>query len=378
VTLKYPPSRMEVFRPSIGEEEIAAVADTLRSGWIGAGPKVEEFEREWAAHIGVERECVVSVNSATEALYHIFNHILLYREDIQKVLLPDNAYIGTANAIRQNGLNLSLFDIDAHTLNFKGKFVGPNHAFVTQHYGGHPQYPVMGVNTILIEDCSHAPLSSHFGKRCGTVGDFSVWSFDAMKIMTAGDGAMLYCKSADDAQVIRESTRLGMDSPSGASKAGDRWWEYRVSKPSNRAIMNDMQAALGLVQLRRLPDMVARREQIWNQYQLLLSDSDTDAHWYTLPPEPGPHDYSSYYCYWLQFPLGENRDRLAVYLREQGIYTTVKYWSVHWAYGWPDDNLVSSEWAAKHTLNLPLHANLTQEQVELICDTVLSFNAYSG
>lgn len=369
---------IQVFQPTIGPAEQAAAAAVLASGWIGFGPKVLEFERAWAAHIGVPVENVVSVSCATEGLYQVFAHIGRTTDHWrQGVVIPAISFIGIANAVRDAGLRVELIDIDRHTLNPTVAQVADRLggldaadydavAVCIQHYGGVPSDlgPIAELcrerGVLLVEDCACAPLSFYSGKRAGTFGDFAVWSFDAMKIITAGDGGMVYCRAAEVAEQIRKATRLGQDNLSGQSSSGPRWWEFTVAQPGRKAMMNDLLAAVGLVQLGRLEEFVEKRRHIWGWYQGELKYKSMLAPW--IPPV----ETSSYYSYWIQT---DKRDNLATFLRSEGVYCTMRYWPVHRAYNWSGE-YPGADNAAERTLNIPLHANLTTEQVERIIELI--------
>lgn len=374
--------QIEVFSPTIGEEEKAAVAAVLDSGWLGAGPKVAEFEQAWARHVGVPVENVVAVSCATEGLFQV---MALVREmpGNKDVLMPGNVYIGAVNANQTEGGPLPLLcDIDPHSLNptfetiadyFDMEALRQARSVVLQHFGGVPTDldalapHLYSRDVVLIEDCACAPASTVNGQAAGTFGDFGIWSFDAMKVMTCGDGGMVYCRDVGDAESIRRATRLGLDNLTGqGSGQAERWWEFKVQTPGRRAMMNDIGAALGLVQLEKLPQLVRRRKAVWQSYQAQLSGLP----WLTLPPEPPPGVRSSYYCYWVQC---ERRDELARHLRERGIYTTYRYHSPALAYGWTVETLPGVEYAQARTLLLPLHANLSGEDVDYICESVRDF-----
>lgn len=369
--IKFPPSRIEVFRPAIGEEEIAAVSDVLRSGWIGRGPKVAEFEREWARHIGVAPEHVVSVGCATEGLYQVMQELKAWHS-VDSVIIPDNSFIGAASAILDTGLTAIPCDIDRQTLNpdvehFE-EHMRPNAAIVYQHYGGFSSSS-HGYDFNQLADLWDAPLVEDMAchPMGRPAGDFAIWSFDAMKVISCGDGGMVYCRDVDCTKAIRCATRLGMDSESGQSGLSDKWWEFTAHVPGRRSLMNDIGAAIGLVQLRRLPELIARRQVIWEYYQLRLPNDD----WLIKPPQP-IGESASYYTYWVQCPEETKRNLLAAFLRERGIYTTYRYWPVSRAYGW-DVDCPNSHWASEHVLNLPLHPGLSDDDVSYIIETIAEF-----
>lgn len=365
--------RIDVFRPSCGAEELQAVAATFESGWIGKGAKVAEFEAAWAAHIGVDPAHVVSVNSATEGLFQVCK--MLELQPGSEVILPSIHFIGAATAVCGSRATPVFCDVDPHTLNPTLDHIeqayGRWHtkAVILLHYGGVAQEldnirkwcEHKGV--VLIEDAACAQATQYQSKAAGTWGHFGIWSFDAMKVMSTGDGGMVYCDHRrDDAERLRRNIYLGMDAQSGLASDKDKWWEFSISNPTGRrSIMNDIAASIGLEQLKKLPGFVRRRHEIVLQY---------DTQFYDLPVRI-PQDLNSqpYYFYWIQTP---RRDELAKYLKANGVYVTFRYYPLHWVFK-TGQHLPGAEYAANNTLLLPLHQGLSDEDVQYVCDKVKEF-----
>lgn len=371
---------INVFHPTAGDAELSQVADCFQSGWLGKGRKVEQFEAAWAAHIGVDPAHVVSVNCATEGLFQVCQLAGLSRGDV--VFMPSIHFIGAANAVLSTGAELKFCDVDSHLLNptlahiqaaYKALYAK---AVILLHYGGVAQELDAirqwcdEAGLILIEDAACAQATTYQDKAAGTWGHFGVWSFDAMKVMTCGDGGMVYCESQQEADELRKAVYLGMDTESGAKSDKSRWWEFKVDDygpHERRAIMNDLAAGIGLEQLRRLPEFVERRMEIVRQYDAALCGL------VTVPPS----GTSPYYFYWIQT---ERRDELARHLRDNDIYTTFRYYPLHRVfaghrgfYRMPD--LPGVDYAADHTLLLPLHQGLTDDDVQFVIDKVRQFFA---
>lgn len=362
--------RIDVFFPTLGAEELAAVAATFESGWIGKGAKVAEFEAAWATHIGVDPAHVVSVNSATEGLFQVCHELHMLNGD--EVIIPTIHFIGADHAIGGNNGWPVYCDVDPHTLNPTIEHIaaayhpGKTKALIILHYGGVAQDLDRIRNwcdahdVVMIEDAACAQATKFQGMATGTFGQFGVWSFDAMKIATCGDGGMIYCEDVDTARRLRRRIYLGLNEQSGLSNDNDRWWEYTIHLPARRSIMNDIAASIGLEQLKKLPKFVRRREQIARSY--------TDELWYftdiQLREEGDP-----YYFYWIQTP---KRDELAKYLREHQIYTTFRYYPLHWVFK-TGQHLPGAEYAANNTLLLPLHQGLSDDDVLYVCDKVKEF-----
>jgi aminotransferase len=205
---------------------------------------------------------------------------------------------------------------------------------------------------------------------CGTLGDIGVWSFDAMKILVTGDGGMMYFRDPELAARMEIVARLGQVAASGHERRGeDRWWEVSVSEPGRRSIMNDITAAIGCVQLERLPSFIERRRAVRAAYDDALAGVPGIVR---RPDPPVDHDVSEYF-YWIQLPEPA-RDRLAHRLRELDIYTTFKYHPLHTLPIYRHSPVLpGAETAAATTLCLPIHQALSDDDVECVVTGVREF-----
>lgn len=363
---------INVFQPSLGEDELAAVAEVFDSNWVGKGPRTSEFEAAFAGHIGVGSERVTSVSSCTEATF-----IAMRLAGIgpgADVVLPTISFVSAGNAVAAHGARPVFCDVDLRTLSptvadVAAALTPDTKAVLLTHYGGYPGN-VLDIaalcrdrGILLIEDAACAVASTVGTQACGTVGDIGVWSFDAQKIVVTGDGGMLSARDPELVAAARKLAYFGLDQPSGfsqAKKAVTRWWEYEISSFSRRSIMNDIQAAIGIVQLGRLERFIARRRQIVDHYDAELAELPG-----VLSPPPLPRDHtSSYYLYWVQ--LDERiRDQVARDLYDRDIYTTFRYPALHRVAAYQSDaRLPQAELAAARTLCLPLHQSLGDKDVD--------------
>ncbi len=372
------PKMIQLFQPQMADDELRAVKEVFASNWIGRGRKVEEFERKFAEHLHILPEHVVSVSCATEGLFQAL--VLLNICPGDEVILPSISFVGTYNAIVNRGATPVFCDVDEFTLNptaamIEAKITKKTMAVIILHYGGHPCNDMAAVMDLcreegieLIEDSACSPASRTAGYPCGTMGDIGIWSFDAMKVISCGDGGMIWCPDDDRMKRLRKQLYLGISEQSGLASKDDEWWKFEVEIPgARRAIMNDITASIGIVQLGKLKEFVDKRFQLWKVYNNQLQGLD----WLTLPPrsEPWQGSESSYYFYWVQC---DRRDELANYLRKHGVYTTFRYYPLHWATK-SNDNLPGTERAASRTLLLPLHQSLQLHEVVKICELVREF-----
>jgi len=370
---------INIFQPALRAEELEAIRRVFESNWVGKGEVTDQFEGEFAASIGVERKLVRSISCCTEGLFQAMTLLGLRAGD--EVILPSISFVGAANAIASAGARPIFCDVDKRTLNtsaehIEQKITPKTKAVMILHYGGLPCEMdeicqlAREKGLYLIEDSACSVASSYKGRSCGTFGEIGVWSFDAMKILVTGDGGMIYCRTGEMARQAERLIHLGLVTKSGFSSELDlRWWEFEVSCYGRRAIMNDIASAIGIEQLKKLQTFIARRKQIHEFYSWSLSQLD----WLLPPPDIPPHARSSYYFYWVQ-TSPDVRDRLAKHLRDNGIYTTFRYYPLHWVTFYnARASLPNAEEAAQTTLCIPLHQSLSDEETHKIVDCIRGF-----
>ncbi|MFB9594017.1 DegT/DnrJ/EryC1/StrS family aminotransferase [Streptomyces racemochromogenes] len=362
---------INLFQPQVGAEELDAVAKVFEDRWLGHGPRTKAFEAAFAEHLGVAPEHVVFINSGTSGLFLATE--LLDLEEGDEVVLPSLSFLAAANAIVTAGGRPVFCDVDPRTLNptledVERALTDRTKAVVILHYGGYPGDIVriaercreLGIT--LIEDSACSVASRVDGRAVGTFGDLAMWSFDAMKVLVTGDGGMIYVKDPEQAARVRRLAYHGLAQPSGFgyAKVSARWWELDIPEPGRRVIGNDLTAAIGSVQLRRLPEMVARRKEIVALYDQELAGIAGIS---TPPALPDGHE-STYYFYWVQMDPAI-RDQIASDLLADEIYTTFRYAPLHKvpAYGTTEVELPASDWVSDRTLCLPLHPGLSDADV---------------
>jgi dTDP-4-amino-4,6-dideoxygalactose transaminase len=368
---------INLFQPSAGDVELAAIRQVFISHWLGAGSEVEGFEQAFADYINRPSAGVVAITSCTEGLFQAILALGLGPGD--EVILPTISFHGAAHAVRSSGARVVLCDVDAATLNPSVEHVADvltqrTRAILVLHYGGGPgdTQAIAGLSRdrslSLIEDAACGLGAVIDGQMCGTLGDIGVWSFDSMKIITTGDGGMVWCRDPGVAVRVRSAIRLG-DARSGFARRvhSGSWWEIDPQGIGRRAAMNDMAAAMGLVQLERLPGFLARRREVAAAYDVGLSDLT----WLSVPG--GQPLQAARIFYWIQTDA-TLRVKLATHLLERGIYTSFRYWPLHRTDMYRSEGAFpGADHAADSTLMLPLHQGLSDQDVELILDAIHAF-----
>ncbi|MEG3631634.1 DegT/DnrJ/EryC1/StrS family aminotransferase [Streptomyces poriticola] len=365
---------INVFQPTLGADELDAIAEVFASNWLGHGPRTKAFEEQFAAHLGVDPGHVLFINSATSGLFLAAELLGLGPGD--DVVMPSASFVAAGNAVASTGARPVFCDVDERTMNptaahIEQALTPDTKAVLVLHYGGLPG-EIAAIAQLcrergiqLIEDAACAVSSSVDGTACGTFGDVAMWSFDAMKVLVTGDGGMLYVRDTELALRAKRLAYHGLEQSSGftAAKVSHRWWELNVKDFGRRIVGNDLTAAIGLVQLARLPELITRRRTNSELYDQLL----TDTHGVLLPPQTPKGHTSSHYFYWIQLDP-TIRDHVAADLLKEGIYTTFRYPPLHKipAYGPGHPELPGTEKSSENTLLLPQHPGLDTNDIHTI------------
>jgi dTDP-4-dehydro-2,3,6-trideoxy-D-glucose 4-aminotransferase len=367
---------INVSQPCVGDEELAAVGEVFASNWLGHGRRTTEFEAAFAGHLGVAAEQVIFLNSATAGLFLAAELLGLGPGD--DVVLPSVSFVAGPNAVASTGARPVFCDVDPRTLNptvadVESALTPRTRAVMVLHYGGYPG-EISGIAGLcrdrgiaLIEDAACSVASSVHGTRCGVLGDIGVWSFDSRKLITTGDGGMIYLR---DPALARRAYRLayhGLEDRSAfitAGRAARQWWALEVQDVGRRLIGNDITAAIGHVQLRRMPGFVARRRAIAGTYDRLLAEAEGIR---VPPPLPAGH-VTSYYFYWVQLAAGV-RDQVMEDLFKRGVYTSFRYAPLHEVPLYrAGRHLPGTDEASATTLLLPVHPALDDADVRTVVD----------
>ncbi|PMG18840.1 DegT/DnrJ/EryC1/StrS family aminotransferase [Vibrio splendidus] len=372
---------INLFQPNLGQEELAAVKSVFESNWIGKGKKVSQFEEKFAQSLNTKKEHFLSTTSCTEAIFLSSKIFGFNSED--EVIVPSVSFPSIGSAVKESGARLVLCDVDKRSLNVRAcdiekVITEKTKAVFITHYGGVPceMEEILAVckknNIYIIEDAACAVQSFYKGQACGTFGDMAMWSFDAMKTLTTGDGAMIYIKDLEHRKVAQELLYLGLPSKekSGLDSSDSKsmgWWEFGMNEYGRRAIMNDITASIGIEQLKKLSGFLKTRRDTHKFYEENLTNIGD----LILPNFNEAEMQSSYYFYWIQT---NSRDELAKYLLDNGIYSTFRYWPLHKVDLFSDGEVYpNSELVASNTLNIPIHHNLSYEDKEKIVNTIISF-----
>jgi dTDP-4-amino-4,6-dideoxygalactose transaminase len=372
--------------PDIGEEEIAEVVDTLRSGWITTGPKAKRFEEAFTQYLGDASVQSIAVNSATAGLHLALEALGIGPGD--EVITTTHTFTATAEVVRYLGADVKLVDIDPATMCIDVKAVEAaitprTRAVMPVHYAGlaadMPALLALATKHGLkvVEDAAHALPTTSVGRLIGTLeSDATVFSFYANKTITTGEGGMVVTRHADLAKRMRVMRLHGMN-----RDAFDRFtakvpsWYYEIVAPGFKYNLTDIAAALGLHQLRRANEFQRRRQEIAHRYQQAFADLPV-----ILPPQASAEDLHAWHLYVVRLADGAavSRDTLIERLFEAGIGCSVHYIPLHlhpyWRerYGLQPEQFPHSQAAYERMVSLPLYTRMTDADVQRVVEAVRS------
>jgi perosamine synthetase len=368
-----------ITKPLVGDREERAVLEVLRSGWLVQGPKVAEFERAVAAYVGARH--AVATSSCTTAL-----HLALVLHGIgtgDEVIVPSFTFIATANVVLYTGATPVFVDIDPRTYNLDPDAV---EAAITPRTRAIMPVHQIGLaadidrlaaiarrhDLVLIEDAAPAIGATYKGRRVGGLGHPACLSFHPRKVITTGEGGMLLTDDEALAERARTLRAHGMSVSDLARHRADRVLVEEYHELGYNYRMTDLQAAIGIEQLKRLDEMIERRREVAGRYAKALADADG----VQLPfsPPDAPHTYQSYMIE-LRPGLGLNREILMQELLAAGVATRRGVMAIHlepqYRQRWPDLRLPVTESATRHTLLLPIYATMTSTEQEYVIDQLL-------
>ncbi len=369
--------------PEIREEEIEEVLATLRSAWIGTGPRVARFESEFGDYVGAEH--AVALNSCTAGLHLAMMGLRLGPED--EVIVPAMTFAATANAVVHAGGRPVLADVDRDTMCLtpeavEAKLTPRTRAIVPVHFAGRPceieEIVALGRESGLavVEDCAHAIETLVSGRHAGTFGDFGVFSFYVTKNVVTGEGGMVVTSDEDAAMRIKTLALHGLSADAWSRFSDEGYKHYEVVEPGFKYNMMDLQAALGVHQLARAEANLRRRQEIWRRYDEAFADLPL-----RTPAAEAPGTRHARHLYTVLLDLERiscTRDEVLLDLHRQNIGSGVHYRALHLHPYYRDTNgygrgdFPNSEWISDRTVSLPLSPKLSDEDVEDVIHAVKS------
>ena len=385
MTKRKDPSRDRDFivfgAPAIGEGEIAEVVNSLETGWIGTGPKVEGFESAFADYKKVARNSILATNSCTSAL-----HLSLIASGVgsgDEVITSAMTFCATANAIIHSGATPVIADVDPDTRNVDPSAIADRincrtKAILPVHFAG----ALCDMDSIvaltdkhglrLIEDCAHAIETESEQGKAGTFGDFGCFSFYATKNITTGEGGMIIAKNAEDIRPMKSMALHGMTEDAWHRYCDQGYRHYLVTQAGFKYNMIDIQAAIGLHQLKRIDQNWQRRSEIWDYYQQVLGDLPL-----RLPARTPTNQRHGYHLFTLvnEHPQ-KTREQILEQLKARKIGCGVHYLCLaehpyyQKTFGWKPEQVPNASHIGQNTFSIPFSAKLSDNDVEYIASSL--------
>lgn len=365
---------ISVFGSMVDEEEINNVKNCMKSQWLGFGKTVSEFESKFEKKFSLQN--FLMVDSGSNALYMALVTMNLPKGS--EVILPSFTWVSCAQAIILAGCRPVFCDVDYDSMNITSECIKPHitkdtSAIMVVHYAGLPvdMDPILALGFPVLEDAAHAVCSKYKGKPCGQISDYGIFSFDAVKNFTVGEGGGFVTKSKDAYERAKQLRycgigKSGFDSASDSTK--DIWWEYNITEPFIKMLPTNLNAAIGLGQINSIDRHQRRREEIWEIYNKAFSKNKN----IKTPLNALDDSSHSYFTYSIRVP---KRNNLAKYLLENEIYTTLRYHPLHLnnLYSQTSKNLSNTNLLNETALSIPLHPRLTEKEVEYVISKILNF-----
>lgn len=378
-------NNIRLFQPSLGLKELKSVKKVFKRSWIGYGTEVQKFEAEWSEYFKVKHS--IAVNSCTAAL-----HLALLCNNFKKekkVLVPAITFSATAAAVLYCGLVPVFVDINKNDLNMniddlKKKFTKDCVAIMPVHFGGHPceMDKIMKFanqkKLIVIEDCAETCGGHYKGKKIGTWGHFGCFSFEEKKMMTTGDGGMIVTNNTRMAKKLKSLSFHGWDkdpllrhkqrfSNNNKKSKQNLHWYYKIIQLGFKYNMNDLEASIGRVQLKRLSFLNNSRIKFLKKYLKNLKKCKN-----FIPTFPYHLNKSSY---WMFSIRSKNRDKLISYLKKHNISTSVHLMPLplHPLYKKFKSKIPTALKVWKELVTLPLHPHLKDNEISYINSKLREF-----
>jgi len=368
-------------RADVGDEEVAEVVDVLRSGWLTTGPKVREFEHEFAAMVGAQH--AIAVNSCTAALHLSLEAAGLGEGD--EVIIPTMTFAATAEVVAYFKAKPVLIDCVQDTLNLdtdriEEAITEKTRAIIPVHFAGHP-CDMTRIRSIarahqlhVIEDAAHALPARYQGKMVGSIGDSTCFSFYATKNITTGEGGMVTTDNAEWASRIRMMSLHGLSRDAWNRYSAQGSWYYEILSPGFKYNLTDIAAALGLAQLKKCDRFRKTREH----YATLYNEGFRD-----LPeiifPQPSTEVQHAWHLYVIQLDLGRlriGRNEFVDQLQRAGIGSSVHFMPLHLhpyyrqTWGYQPNDLPVSNMVFERILSLPLYSKMTEADIDRVITIV--------
>ncbi len=367
--------------PLIREEEVDEVVDTLRSGWLGTGPKVARFEEKFRQYTGAKH--AMAVNSCTAGLH--VSMLVAGLKPGDEVITTPMTFCATVNSIIHTGATPVMVDcnrdtqlIDAQRI--EDAITPRTKAIVPVHLCGRPcdMDAIMDIaarhDLLVIEDAAHAIETVYKGRKIGTIAHLTAFSFYVTKTVVTGEGGMVTTDNAEFAEKFKIYALHGMSRDAWKRFSKEGYKHYQVMFPGFKYNMMDLQAAIGIHQLARVEENLKKRNELWRTYNKAFAELPIG-----LPAPDEPNTVHGRHLYTLMIDrerCSVDRDQFIQRLHEQNIGSGVHYLGVHLhpyyrdRFGFHPEDFPNATWISERTVSIPLSAKLTDDDVGDVIEAV--------
>ena len=371
--------KVQLFKLNFNHRELEAVAEVLKGGWITMGQKTLDFEAAYAQQLGEGAKCL-AVSNGTAALH--IGVLALGVGSGDEVIVPGLTFIADLNVVKMSGAEPVVVDVkDINSdwamdpADIEAKITPKTKAVMIVHYAGYAcdMDAICDIckrhNLPLIEDCAHAPGGEYKGRKLGTFGDVSCWSFFTNKNLSVGEGGMVVTRSDELFQKCKNLRSHGMTVASFDRMKG-RASTYDVAEPGLNYRIDEMRAALGLVQLDKLPAANAQRKVLTERYFANL-DGESKV---TIPFRHFDRGTPTYHIMPILLAEGVDRQTVIAKLAELGVQASVHYPFIPGFTAYQGvkggETLSKAKIISERELTLPLYPTMTIEQVDYVCESL--------
>lgn len=371
--------KIPFYRVVFEDDEIRAVENVLREGWIAQGPRVEEFERIFRNFVGAGH--AIALNSCTAGLFLALKALKIGEGD--EIITSPLTFPATANVIEHCGGIPVFIDVDENTgcINpeeIEKKITESTKAIIPVHLYGRPceMKKILEIakryGLYIVEDAAHALGAEYEGKKIGSIGNITCFSFYATKNITTGDGGMLTTDDGEIAEKIKILRLHGLSRDAWKRYISDETLYYEVLEPGYKFNMNDLSASLGIVQLKKYEKIYERRKNLWKKYREILSEIEE----LKFIPDDGPIKHAYHIFPVLLLSKKISRNELREKLLREGISTSIHFVSLHLhkyyreKYGYRKGDFPNAEFFSERVISLPFYPSMSEEEMKYVCKKI--------
>ena len=366
-------------KATIEIEELNAVEEVLKSGWLTTGAKVKEFEENMQAYLDIKK--AIGLTSCTAGLHIALAALGIGSDD--EVIVPTYTFVATAHVVEWLGAKPVLVDVEKDTFNIdpaaiEKAITSRTKAIIPVHYAGHAcdlgsiLQIAKKYNLPVIEDAAHAIGTEYGGKKIGNHSNAAVFSFYVTKTITTAEGGMIVTNNEEFGKKLKSYAYFGMDKDAFNRYSEKGSWFYQIVGPGYKYNMNNIQGAIGVEQLKKLEQFIIKRRELAQHYNRLLKDVSG-----VITPTEKSYTKHAFHLYPLLLNTDKiTRDQLILRLKEYNVGTSVHFIPLHMhpfyqnKYNFNKGDFPIAEWLFEKEVSLPMYPGMTLQDVEYVVDAI--------